>query len=93
MVCGDKERGGLINFIPDVSKWGKHHQDLYVNMCVSLHVRKFGDRSCSFYLKCSYKSYILFLERTAVCSNGMNEMSIHIGIKVKAQHNKKAYQK
>lgn len=34
-----------------------------------------------------------FLERTAVCSNGMSKMSVHIGIKVKAQHNKKAYQK
>lgn len=60
MVCGDKKREGLTNFIPNVSKRGKRHQDLYVNMCISSHVRKFRDKSCSFYLKCSHKLYILF---------------------------------
>lgn len=37
--------------------------------------------------------FFLFGERTAVLGSGMNEMSVHIGIKLKAQHNKKANQK
>lgn len=35
LVCGDQEIEGLTSFICDVSKQGKPHQDLEVNMCRS----------------------------------------------------------
>lgn len=58
LMCADKDMEWLTSFIHDVLKQGKPHQDLEMNMCI--HVRNFRDRSCTFYLKSSHKSFFLY---------------------------------